>query len=298
VLAQRGDKSSGDGANRSAAIIAVVMPAADNAFRATQAPRRKYRETKMSSGRPQDGVIGLSMMQSPHVLLVEDDPEIRKLVSQFLQSNGIRIATSADGREMDQTLKDNRIDLLVLDIMLPGEDGLSICRRLRALSNLPVIMLTAKGEDIDRIIGLEIGADDYLTKPFNPRELLARIRAVLRRGASDSVSESRGVSILTFDGWRLDPNIRQLHDPDGARVALTGAEFDLLFVFCERPRRVLSRDQLIDLTQGRSAAPFERSIDVLVSRLRQKMEKEPKDPRLIQTIRSGGYMFSPAVEVV
>jgi two-component system, OmpR family, response regulator len=237
-------------------------------------------------------------MQSPHVLLVEDDPEIRKLVSQFLQSNGIRIATSADGREMDQTLKDNRIDLLVLDIMLPGEDGLSICRRLRALSNLPVIMLTAKGEDIDRIIGLEIGADDYLTKPFNPRELLARIRAVLRRGASDSVSESRGVSILTFDGWRLDPNIRQLHDPDGARVALTGAEFDLLFVFCERPRRVLSRDQLIDLTQGRSAAPFERSIDVLVSRLRQKMEKEPKDPRLIQTIRSGGYMFSPAVEVV
>jgi two-component system, OmpR family, response regulator len=238
------------------------------------------------------------MSQSPHVLLVEDDPEIRKLVSQFLQSNGLRVATSADGREMDQTLKDNRIDLLVLDIMLPGEDGLSICRRLRGSSNLPVIMLTAKGEDIDRIIGLEIGADDYLTKPFNPRELLARIRAVLRRGANDSVTESRGDSILIFEGWRLDPNIRQLHDPDGARVALTGAEFDLLFVFCERPRRVLSRDQLIDLTQGRSATPFERSIDVLVSRLRQKMEKEPKDPRLIQTIRSGGYMFSPVVEVV
>jgi two-component system OmpR family response regulator len=159
-------------------------------------------------------------------------------------------------------------------------------------------MLTAKSEDIDRIVGLEIGADDYLTKPFNPRELLARIRAVLRRGVSDTVVESRGDSVLTFAGWRLDPNIRQLHDPDGARVALTGAEFDLLFVFCERPRRVLSREQLIDLTQGRSAAPFDRSIDVLVSRLRQKIETEPKEPTLIQTIRTAGYMFSPAVEVV
>jgi two-component system OmpR family response regulator len=238
------------------------------------------------------------MTQSPHILLVEDDREIRKLVSQFLRDNGVRVATSPDGREMDHALKDNCIDLLVLDIMLPGEDGLSICRRLRASSNLPVIMLTAKGEDIDRIVGLEIGADDYLTKPFNPRELLARIRAVLRRGANDTVAEFRGDSIFTFEGWRLDPNIRQLHDPDGARVALTGAEFDLLFAFCERPRRVLSRDQLIDLTQGRSAAPFERSIDVLVSRLRQKMEKDPKEPRLIQTIRSGGYMFSPAVGMV
>jgi two-component system, OmpR family, response regulator len=238
------------------------------------------------------------MTQSPHILLVEDDREIRKLVSQFLRDNGVRVTTSPNGREMDQALKDNRIDLLVLDIMLPGEDGLSICRRLRASSNLPVIMLTAKGEDIDRIVGLEIGADDYLTKPFNPRELLARIRAVLRRGANDTVVEFRGDSIFTFEGWHLDPNIRQLHDPDGARVALTGAEFDLLFVFCERPRRVLSRDQPIDLNQGRSAAPFERSIDVLVSRLRQKMEKEPKDPRLIQTIRSGGYMFSPAVGMV
>jgi two-component system OmpR family response regulator len=238
------------------------------------------------------------MTTSPHVLLVEDDGEIRDLVSQFLCANGVHVATSADGREMDQALKDNSIDLLVLDIMLPGEDGLSICRRLRASSDLPVIMLTAKGEDVDRIVGLEIGADDYLTKPFNPRELLARIRAVLRRGTNDTVAESRSDSILTFEGWRLNPNTRQLYNPDGARVALTGAEFDLLFVFCERPRRVLSRDQLIDLTQGRSAAPFDRSIDVLVSRLRQKMEKEPKEPTLIQTIRSAGYMFSPAVEAV
>lgn len=238
------------------------------------------------------------MTQSPHILLVEDDREIRTLVSRFLRANDMRVSTTADGREMDRALRDNRIDLVVLDIMLPGEDGLSICRRLRASSRLPVIMLTAKGEDIDRIIGLEIGADDYLTKPFNPRELLARIRAVLRRGIIDTVEGARTGSILTFDGWRVDPNVRQIYDPNGARVALTGAEFDLLLVFCERPRRVLSRDQLIDLTQGRTAAPFERSVDVLVSRLRQKMEKEPKEPMLIQTIRSGGYMFSPAVETV
>ena len=237
------------------------------------------------------------MTQSPHVLLVEDDREIRKLVSGILRANDIRVAAAADGREMDGALKENRIDLIVLDIMLPGEDGLSICRRLRASSNIPVIMLTAKGEDIDRIVGLEFGADDYLTKPFSPRELLSRIRAVLRRSANNTIEGMRSGAVLTFDGWRLDPNIRQLHDPGGVRVALTGAELDLLLVFCERPRRVLSRDQLIDLTQGRAAAPFERSIDVLVSRLRQKMEKEPKEPRLIQTIRAGGYMFSPAVEM-
>jgi two-component system, OmpR family, response regulator len=236
------------------------------------------------------------MMHPPHILLVEDDREIRTLVSRFLQANDMRVSVSADGREMDRAIKDNRLDLIVLDVMLPAEDGFSICRRLRASSNLPVIMLTAKGEDIDRIVGLEIGADDYLTKPFNPRELVARIRAVLRRGIIDSVEGARSGSLLTFEGWRLDPNVRQLHDPNGARVAVTGAEFDLLLVFCERPRRVLSRDQLIDLTQGRTAAPFERSIDVLVSRLRQKIEKDSKDPVLIQTIRSGGYMFSPAVE--
>lgn len=238
------------------------------------------------------------MTHSPHIMLVEDDREIRVLVSRFLRSNDMRVSTTADGREMDRMMRDNRIDLIVLDIMLPGEDGLSICRRLRASSRVPMIMLTAKGEDIDRIVGLEIGADDYVTKPFNPRELLARIRAVLRRGVIDTVEGARTASLLTFDGWRLDPNVRQLHDPEGTRVALTGAEFDLLLVFCERPRRVLSRDQLIDLTQGRTAAPLERSVDVLVSRLRQKMEKDPKEPTLIQTIRSGGYMFSPAVEAV
>ncbi len=207
------------------------------------------------------------MLNSAHVLLVEDDREISALVSRFLGANEIRVTTAVDGREMDKALKDGRVDLVVLDIMLPGEDGLSICRRLRANSELPVIMLTAKGEDIDRIVGLEIGADDYVTKPFNPRELLARIRAVLRRGSADPDKVPTSAP-LTFEGWRLDPNVRQLHSPNGARVALTGAEFSLLLAFCQRPRRVLSRDQLIDLTQGRASGPFDRSIDVLVSRLR------------------------------
>jgi two-component system OmpR family response regulator len=225
---------------------------------------------------------------------VEDDSEISALVSRFLRANDFRVTTAANAREMDESLKNGRIDLVVLDVMLPGEDGLSICRRLRANSDLPVIMLTAKGEEIDRIVGLEIGADDYVTKPFNPRELLARSRAVLRRGAAER-KPMQDSAPLIFEGWRLDPHVRQLHNPDGARVALTGAEFALLLAFCQRPRRVLSRDQLIDLTQGRASGPFDRSIDVLVSRLRQKMEMDPREPLLIQTIRSGGYLFSPEV---
>ena len=236
------------------------------------------------------------MNRSPHVLLVEDDREISTLTSRFLRTNDIRVSTAGDGRALDRALGNNRIDLVVLDLMLPGEDGLSICRRLRSSSDLPVIMVTAKGEEIDRIVGLEMGADDYLVKPFNPRELLARIRAVLRRGGGRLAAAVPATSILAFDGWRLDPYRRTLTNPEGARVALTGAELDLLLVFCERPRRVLSRDLLIDLTKGRAAAPFERSIDVLVSRLRQKMEPDPREPLLIRTIRSGGYMFSPEVK--
>ena len=235
------------------------------------------------------------MNTTPHVLVVEDDREVSVLVARFLRSNDIRVSTTSDSRGMDAMLSDNRVDLIVLDLMLPGEDGLSVCRRLRATSGVSIIMLTAKAEDIDRIVGLEMGADDYLTKPFNPRELLARIRSVLRRSAGNAASSETGGDVLTFDGWRLDRHSRQLHNADGARVALTGAEFDLLLVFCERPRRVLRRDQLIDLTRGRAANPFERSVDILVSRLRQKMEKDPKEPVLFQTIRSGGYMFSPEV---
>jgi two-component system OmpR family response regulator len=239
--------------------------------------------------------MGHVTTHTPHILVVEDDREISTLVSRFLRTNELRVTVAGDGRDMDRLLKDHRIDLIVLDVMLPGEDGLEICRRLRAASTVPVIMLTARGEEIDRIVGLELGADDYMTKPFNPRELLARIRAVLRRGGTSTTEAARSGAVLGFDGWRLNPNVRQLHDPDGVRVALTGAEFDLLLVFCERTRRVLSREQLIDLTQGRGAGPFERSVDVLVSRLRQKMEHDPREPKLIQTIRGGGYMFSPEV---
>jgi two-component system, OmpR family, response regulator len=237
------------------------------------------------------------MRSAPHILVVEDDRDVSTLVARALRSNDMRVSLAANGRTMDKVLNESRIDLVVLDVMLPDEDGLNICRRLRASSNLPIIMLTAKAEDVDRIVGLEMGADDYLTKPFNPRELVARIRSVLRRSLGSLVDAPRNTgNVLTFDGWRLNRHTRQLYNADGARVALTGAEFDLLLVFCERPRRVLRRDQLIDLTQGREANPFDRSIDILVSRMRQKMEKDPKEPVLFQTIRSGGYMFSPEVK--
>jgi two-component system OmpR family response regulator len=238
-----------------------------------------------------------SMAATPHILVVEDDREISALVARYLRANDCRVSVADDGRAMDRVLAESRIDLIVLDLMLPGEDGLSVCRRLRAASAVPIIMLTAKSEDIDRIIGLEMGADDYLPKPFNPRELLARIRAVLRRGtATPGPTEKQDAQVLSFSGWKLHPALRELNNPEGAKVALTGAEYDLLHAFCERAGRVLSRDQLLDLTQGRAAGPYERSIDVLVSRLRQKMEGDPRDPQLIKTIRSGGYLFTPQVE--
>jgi two-component system, OmpR family, response regulator len=231
-----------------------------------------------------------------HILMVEDDPEIARGTTRFLGQSGFRTSHAPDGRAMDRILKDAKIDLVLLDLMLPGEDGLSICRRLRASHNLPIIMLTAMGEEMDRVVGLELGADDYIAKPFSTRELLARIRAVLRRGNSNGqTTEVRG-GRLNFAGWMLDPAMRQLHNPDGVKVILTGAEFDLLVAFCERPRRVLNRDQLLDLTQGRAAGPFDRSIDTLVSRIRQKIEVDPKEPVFIQTVRLGGYMFTQEVK--
>ncbi|CAM5765350.1 response regulator [Bosea minatitlanensis] len=236
------------------------------------------------------------MSTTAHILIVEDDHEISALVSRYLSQNDLRSAIARDGAEMDRALQANRFDLIVLDLNLPGEDGLSICRRLRASHSVPIIMLTARSEDVDRIIGLEMGADDYLGKPFNPRELLARIRAVLRRRQGGRTEPDEHPGSFVFQGWTLNAGSRQLTNPDNVRVAVTGAEFDLLRVFCERPGRVLSRDILLDLTQGRTAAPFERSIDILISRLRQKIEKEPRDPELIRTIRSGGYLFTPAVE--
>ena len=237
------------------------------------------------------------MANEQHILIVEDDTEIARGTSRFLTQAGFRVSHAADARGLDRLLKDSRIDLLLLDLMLPGEDGLSICRRVRATHNLPIIILTAMGEEMDRIVGLELGADDYVAKPFSTRELLARIRAVLRRGALNARTTDAG-GRMTFSGWTLDTVTRQLLNPDGVKLILTGAEYELLLAFCERPRRVLNRDQLLDLTQGRAAGPFDRSIDTLVSRIRQKMEADPKNPIFIQTVRLGGYMFAQEVKSI
>ncbi|WP_207477767.1 response regulator [Arenibaculum pallidiluteum] len=234
------------------------------------------------------------MDRQPHLLVVDDDREIRDLVARFLDKHGYRVTPARDGAEMFRVLQDSRIDLIVLDLMMPGEDGLSLTRRLRATSRIPIVMLTAVGEETDRIVGLEMGADDYLPKPFNPRELLARIKAVLRRSGEAEEPGATG-RVLAFEGWELDLARRELRDPAGALVQLSAGEFDLLTAFAEHPRRVLSRDQLLDLARGRAAAPFDRSVDVQVGRLRRKIEPDPKEPTLIKTVRGGGYLFTPSV---
>jgi two-component system OmpR family response regulator len=231
-----------------------------------------------------------------HVLVVDDDREIRDLLGRFLSKHGYRVTGARDGKEMRRALGDWNIDLVILDLMLPGEDGLSLCRDLRAKSQIPVIMLTMMGEETDRIVGLEMGADDYLPKPFNPRELLARMKAVLRRATcAPAVPPTAGRRILVFSGWRLDLGLRRLKSPHGLIVDLSAGEFDLLVVFAEHPQRVLSRDQLLDLTHGRAEAPFDRSVDMQVSRLRHKIETNPKEPELIKTVRGGGYIFTANV---
>ncbi|MGH1410588.1 MAG: response regulator [Aeromonas sp.] len=234
-----------------------------------------------------------------HILVVDDHSEIRDLLKRFLEQHGLRVSCARDGKEMKRLLEEREFDLLVLDLMMPGEDGLTLCRELRAKSSLPIIMLTAMGEETDRIIGLEMGADDYLAKPFNPRELLARIKAVMRRTQADTQPAAETLTRdLRFDRWLLDVNRRELVDEDGVGLSLSTAEFDLLKVFLERPQRVLSRDQLLDLARGREAVAFDRAIDTLVSRLRRKLERDPKNPELIKTIWGGGYMFSANVTQV
>ncbi|WP_429057707.1 response regulator [Aeromonas jandaei] len=236
---------------------------------------------------------------STHILVVDDHSEIRDLLKRFLEQHGLRVSCARDGKEMKRLLEEREFDLLVLDLMMPGEDGLTLCRELRAKSSLPIIMLTAMGEETDRIIGLEMGADDYLAKPFNPRELLARIKAVMRRTQADHQPAAETLTRdLRFDRWLLDINRRELVDEDGVGLSLSTAEFDLLKVFLERPQRVLSRDQLLDLARGREAVAFDRAIDTLVSRLRRKLERDPKNPELIKTIWGGGYMFSADVAQV
>ena len=233
---------------------------------------------------------------SPHILVVDDHSEIRDLLKRFLEQHGMRVSCARDGKEMKRLLEEREFDLLVLDLMMPGEDGLTLCRELRVKSNLPIIMLTAMGEETDRIIGLEMGADDYLAKPFNPRELLARIKAVMRRTQAETQPAAETLTRdLRFDRWLLDVNRRELVDEEGVGMSLSTAEFDLLKVFLERPQRVLSRDQLLDLARGREAVAFDRAIDTLVSRLRRKLERDPKNPELIKTIWGGGYLFAADV---
>ncbi|MGL6522797.1 response regulator [Aeromonas dhakensis] len=236
---------------------------------------------------------------STHILVVDDHSEIRDLLKRFLEQHGLRVSCARDGKEMKRLLEEREFDLLVLDLMMPGEDGLTLCRELRAKSSLPIIMLTAMGEETDRIIGLEMGSDDYLAKPFNPRELLARIKAVMRRTQVEPQPVAEALTRdLRFDRWLLDINRRELVDEEGVGLSLSTAEFDLLRVFLERPQRVLSRDQLLDLARGREAVAFDRAIDTLVSRLRRKLERDPKNPELIKTIWGGGYLFAADVTQV
>ena len=234
-------------------------------------------------------------MGAVSILLVEDDREIRQLVGDLLRREGYRVIEAADGRQATRLAGQEQPALVLLDLMLPGEDGLSICRRLRAAGPVPILMVTAKGDPVDRVVGLEIGADDYLVKPFDPRELLARVRALLRRAAG-LPSETRRRR-FAFAGLEMDMDARRVATADGERVALTSAEFDLLACLVERPQRVLSRDQLLDWTRGRMADPFDRTIDVTVSRLRRKLDQAvPGGAELVETVRNGGYLL--AAEVV
>jgi len=238
-----------------------------------------------------------AMQAAAHILLVDDHREIRDLVSRALTKEGFRVSTAEDGRAMRKVLADTRIDLILLDLMLPFEDGLSLCRALRVESRIPIIMLTAKGDEVDRVIGLEMGADDYLSKPFGSRELVARIKAVLRRSREtvDAADAGHKPGRYLFDRWILDTGARELLRDDGVTVPLSTGEYDLLIALVERPQRVLNRDQLLDLARGRAANALDRSIDTQVSRLRKKLERDPGAPKIVKTVWGGGYMFTAAV---
>jgi two-component system OmpR family response regulator len=233
----------------------------------------------------------------PHLLLVDDDEDILSLLTAFFHKHAHVISVAMNGAEMFAALKEHPIDLVILDVMLQNEDGFSLCRQLRASSPVPVIMLTSMSDPTDRVVGLEIGADDYVTKPFDQRELLARVKAVLRRTVEKAAAPARSDTrpVLCFAGWRLDVARRELRSADNALVLLSGGEFDLLLAFVEHPQRVLTRDQLIDLARGSAHLAFDRSVDVQVSRIRYKLECDPKAPALIRTVRNEGYIFSSTV---
>lgn len=232
------------------------------------------------------------------ILIVEDDPEISRLVADFMRREGFEVACVEDGKAMDATMQRLRPDLVILDLMLPGEDGLSICRRLRADDSIPILMLTAKSDEVDRVVGLEMGADDYLAKPFGPRELLARVRAILRR--ANGTTAKPVARRFAFDCFVIDLDARciEILEAPAATIQLTSAEFDLLGCFVQRPRRVLTRDQILDWTRGRSAEPFDRTVDMLISRLRKKLDNASPGSNLITTVRNGGYLFTATVKQV
>lgn len=241
------------------------------------------------------------MEPAPHILVVDDDREIRDLLSKFLERQGMRVTAARDAREARKVWPLGRYHLVVLDLMMPGESGLDFARWLRGQEDVPIVMLTAMSEETDRIVGLELGADDYVAKPFNPRELVARIRAVLRRasgegGPGPAGAKEPAAKAIRFSGWTLEPGRRRLLNPEGVEVPLTGGEYELLQVLVERPNRVLTRDMLMDLLRGRQAGPFDRAIDVAVSRLRRKLEDDGRNPQLIKTVRGGGYVLATLVE--
>ena len=235
---------------------------------------------------------------SPHILIVDDDREIRELLAKFLERNGVRVSSARDGREARRIWTQGHYNLVVLDLMMPGESGLDVARWLRNQADVPIVMLTAMGEETDRIIGLELGADDYIAKPFNPRELLARIRAVLRRTTARTEGPDFDNRRYCFSGWVLEPSRRRLLNPEGAEVAITGGEYDLLLALLERANRVLTRDMLLDLLRGRQAGPFDRAIDVAISRLRRKLEDGGRNAQVIKTVRGGGYVLASDVDRV
>lgn len=233
---------------------------------------------------------------SGHILIIDDDNEIRRSLAEYLRRRGFRASAAADGKEMDRMLATSSVDLIVLDVMMPGEDGFAICRRLQETAQIPVILLTALTEESDRIVGLELGADDYVNKPCNPRELVARIRSVLRRSRMLPPRRERARGLVRFDRWRFDFSRREVVGPDGVAVRLSAGEHRLLVSFIEYAGLTLSRDQLLDLTRGREAQAFDRSIDNQISRLRRKLEADPGDPRIILTEWGGGYVFAADLE--
>jgi two-component system OmpR family response regulator len=236
-----------------------------------------------------------SVKSNPHLLIVDDDAETLRLLSDFFQSRGLSVSVAGDGATMRSLLLRASFDLVILDVMLPDANGFDLCRELRARSPVPVIMLTAVAGTTDRVVGLEIGADDYVPKPFDPLELLARVRAVLRRHEAGAKPNRDAARIYRFDGWTLDCGKHRLMAPGDVRVELTNAEFNLLLAFVRSAQRVLTRDQLIELAGGETGASYDRSVDILISRLRRKMEDDPRAPQLIRTVRSGGYQFVPEV---